>query len=368
MKQRLVVFLTLFLVLMVGSSAAATGKRRDRTKPTVTVTSPADGATVAGTVTVSADAADNVAVDHVTFEVDGTTVSSDSSSPYSFSWDTSTVGDGVHRVSARAADTSGNVSADSAVSVTVQNGTHPPPTSGSYFGTSASGEAQSRMGPSVPTGLPRDAATCAASIIRNSKEARPDNTTANHTVGDGNYTLGPWAIDPYWSARAANMQRVQGQFTGTTTEMFSWAACRWGIDEDTLRAVAVQESYWHISTVGDYCGVVGEGSYGLMQIKNATCNGQLGWGGYPDSTQSSAFDVDFYGAYLRSCYDGDFYDGGSYLYGRQTVTQIAAAHGWNYVLWGCVGSWFSGGWYDSGAQSYISGVKAHLANRDWEKF
>jgi hypothetical protein len=38
------------------------------------------------------------------------------------------------------------------------------------------------------------------------------------------------------------------------------------------------------------------------------------------------------------------------------------------VLWGCIGSWFSGGWYDSGAQNYISGVKAHLANRDWEKF
>jgi hypothetical protein len=216
--------------------------------------------------------------------------------------------------------------------------------------------------------LPRAAATCAASIIRNSKEVRPDNTTANHTVGDGTYTLGPWATEAHWVARNANFRQVQGQFTGTTTEMFSWAGCRWGIDEDTLRAVAVQESYWHISTVGDYCGKRGQGSYGLTQIKNATCDGQLGWGGYPDSTQSSAFDVDFYGAYLRSCYDGDYYDGGSWLYGGRTVTQIAAAHGWDYVLWGCIGSWFSGGWYDSGAQSYITSVKAHLANRDWEKF
>jgi autotransporter family porin len=216
--------------------------------------------------------------------------------------------------------------------------------------------------------LPRAAATCAASIIRNSKEVRPDNTTANHTVGDGTYTIGPWATEAHWVARNANFRQVQGQFTGTTTEMFSWAGCRWGIDEDTLRAVAVQESYWHISTVGDYCGKPGEGSYGLTQIKNATCDGKLAWGGYPDSTQSSAFDVDFYGAYLRSCYDGDYYDGGSWLYGGRTVTQIAAAHSWDYVLWGCIGSWFSGGWYDSGAQSYISGVKAHLANRDWEKF
>ena len=53
-----------------------------------------------------------------------------------------------------------------------------------------------------------------------------------------------------------------GNFTGTTTEIFQWAACKWGIDEDTLRAVAVQESDWHQSAVGDNCGVVGEASYG----------------------------------------------------------------------------------------------------------
>ena len=253
-------------------------------------------------------------------------------------------------------------------SFSVRRSPTPPPSAGSYFGTSASGKAKGPAGPSVATGLPRAATTCAARIVHDSTEVRPENTTANHTVGDGTYTLGPWATDSHWVARSANFRQVQGHFTGTTTEMFSWAGCRWGIDENTLRAVGVQESYWRISTVGDYCGKRGEGSYGLTQIKNATCDGQLAWGGYPDSTQSSAFDVDFYGAYLRSCYDGDFYDGGSYLYHGRTVAQIAATHGWAYVLWGCIGSWFSGGWYDSGAQTYIKGVKAHLANRDWEKF
>ncbi len=39
--------------------------------PTVTVTSPASGAAVAGTTTVTATASDNVAVDHVDFLIDG---------------------------------------------------------------------------------------------------------------------------------------------------------------------------------------------------------------------------------------------------------------------------------------------------------
>jgi hypothetical protein len=45
--------------------------------------------------------------------------------------------------------------------------------------------------------------------------------------------------------------------------------------------------------------------------------------------------------------------------------QIAAARGWPYVLWGCVGSWFSGGWYDSGAVNYIHKVHTALAQRTW---
>jgi hypothetical protein len=152
------------------------------------------------------------------------------------------------------------------------------------------------------------------------------------------YAWGPDATDPYWSAWAARVALVQGQFTGTTTEHFSWAACRWGIDENTLRAVAVQESDWYTTSTGDVCGPVGEASFGLMQIKNAYCSGLLAWGGFPGTVNSTALNVDFYGAYIRTCYDGDFYDGGSWLYGGQTASQIAAVHGWDYVLWGCIGS------------------------------
>ena len=238
-----------------------------------------------------------------------------------------------------------------------------------YFGTDPSRDCIDRAEAncSLPNALPRPASTCASSIIRSTWEPRPDNFAANHTVGDGSYVWGPASTDTYWAAWAARVPLVQGQYTGTTTEMFSWAACRWGIDEDLLRAVGAIESTWHQSTWGDRCGGGDPtiGSFSVVQIKNKTCDGALLWGGMPDTQQSTALAVDFYAARLRACYNGDFYDGGSWLYGGQTVRQIAAAHGWPYVLWGCVGSWFSGNWYDSGAVNYIDNVQTALAQRVW---
>ena len=245
----------------------------------------------------------------------------------------------------------------------------PPPAPPGYFGTEPSRDCIDRAESScnVANAFPRAAGTCAGAIIHTSWEPRPDNYTANHTVGDGSYVWGPAATNPYWAGWAAKVPLVQGQFTGTTTEMFSWAACRWGVDEDLLRAVAVIESTWHQSNWGDRCDGVDPtiGSFSVVQIKNKSCDGSLLWGGMPDIQDSTALAVDFYAARLRACYNGDFYDGGSWLYGGQTVRQIAAAHGWPYVFWGCVGSWYSGSWYDAGAVTYINEVQAALANRTW---
>jgi hypothetical protein len=238
-----------------------------------------------------------------------------------------------------------------------------------YFGTDPSRDCIDRAESScaLANTLPRSASTCASSIIHSSWEPRHDNDASNHTVGDGAYTWGPAATDQYWSGWSSRVPLVQGQFTGTTTEMFSWAACRWGIEEDILRAVAVIESTWHQSTWGDRCGGGDQtiGSFSVMQIKNKNCDGSLLWGGMPDVVQSTALAVDLYAARTRACFNGDFYDGGSWLYHGQTVRQIAAAHGWNYVLWGCVGSWYSGDWYDSGAVNYIHNVQTALAQRTW---
>jgi hypothetical protein len=98
----------------------------DTTAPTITVTSPSNGATVSGTTAVTATASDNVGVTSVEFRVDGALKATDSSSPYSFNWDTTTASNGAHTVSATAFDAAGN-SGSNSISVTVSN-SGPPPT------------------------------------------------------------------------------------------------------------------------------------------------------------------------------------------------------------------------------------------------
>jgi len=95
------------------------------------------------------------------------------------------------------------------------------------------------------------------------------------------------SVENYWTKWGDTRNQATGDFTGTTTEIIQWAACKWGIDEDTIRAAAVPESYWHMSTVGDVCGPVGEDSYGLLQIKNEDWSGAVIHGGYPHTQQST---------------------------------------------------------------------------------
>ena len=103
----------------------------DTTKPTVSVTAPASGATISGsTVSVTASASDNDAVSGVQFLLDGQTLGvEDTSAPYEVIVNTFTVSNGPHTLSARARDPSGNVETSAGVGVTVSN-TSPPPSPG----------------------------------------------------------------------------------------------------------------------------------------------------------------------------------------------------------------------------------------------
>jgi hypothetical protein len=206
------------------------------------------------------------------------------------------------------------------------------------------------------TGLPRSDSTCAALVPTSSWEPRTDNATANNTM-PADPSAVPWAKNSattYWTKSIAKRKLVT-----------QWAGCKWGISGDLLRAVAARESDWHMSAVGDACGPTGEASYGLFQVKNAYCDGGIDHGGYPYTAKDTALNADFYAMNLRSCLDGDFNDGGSWLYGGKTITQIISTNGLDYALWGCVGSWYSGGWYDSAAKTYIGTVKTRLAAKTW---
>jgi chitinase len=101
---------------------ACGGGGGDTTPPAVSLSSPAGGATLSGTVTVSATASDAGGVASVTFLVDGAAVGgADTSAPYSVSWNTTTVGNGSHSLAARAVDAAGNSATSAAVSVNVNN-------------------------------------------------------------------------------------------------------------------------------------------------------------------------------------------------------------------------------------------------------
>jgi hypothetical protein len=95
----------------------------DTTPPTVSLTAPTAGSTVSGaSVTLSASAADNVAVTGVQFKVDGNNVGNeDTASPYSINWNTTGVSNGSHILTALARDAAGNTTTSSSVTVTVSN-------------------------------------------------------------------------------------------------------------------------------------------------------------------------------------------------------------------------------------------------------
>jgi Putative Ig domain len=210
-----------------------------------------------------------------------------------------------------------------------------------YFGTLPPGST-----------LPSDS-DCSSRVRYSSWEPRPDNYTANHTTGITGVQIN--GASSSFNSKYAG--RINGSFTGTTDEILQWGACKWGLDEDIQRARATQESWWHQSQLGDYttsaslCSVIGKSapcyqSYGLLQVKPT-----IHIGTWPYAQTSTPFNVDYALAWQRACFEGAF-------------TWLGNGYGAGDI-WGCVGAWFSGSWYDSGAQAYISSVKNHLANKQW---
>ena len=257
---------------------------------------------------------------------------------------------GTYTARAEQSDTASNTGYSPATTFTISGS--------SYFATLASGT----------TGLPSSDAGCAALVGSSSFEPRLDNYLANTSIPSGPVPWSTNSTQTYWTKWIAKRNQVTGNYTGSTDQIFSWAACKWGIDENLMRAVAVQESSWHQNTQGDFANGAYH-SFGIMQVRDTANSGGVDdWGGYPDTLNETALNGDFYGAATRACLDGDFYDGGSWLYGGQTIQQVIAARGFDYALWGCVGSWFSGGWYDSSGQNYINQVKQWLAASTWQGY
>jgi hypothetical protein len=184
------------------------------------------------------------------------------------------------------------------------------------------------VGSALPTG-----AQCAARV-RPAAEVRLVNRPYNATRG----TVANTAF-----------ARVDGNFTGTTDEILQWAACKWGIDEDVVRAQIAKESWWTMTSVGDN----GE-SFGLGQVRVP----YHGTAFVDDNAKrSSAYNVDYTYAVWRSCYEGE-------LTWLNTVDRGATYAAGD--LNGCLGVWFSGRWYTQPAKEYIAAVEDYRTRRVWE--
>lgn len=88
--------------------------------PTVSITAPANGATISASVAFSADASDDNGVTKVAFIIDSTTLAEDTSAPYSATLNSAGYSNGVHALKAVATDSAGQT-AESSVSITVNN-------------------------------------------------------------------------------------------------------------------------------------------------------------------------------------------------------------------------------------------------------
>jgi thermitase len=103
-----------------GAVAAAGSVPVDTTAPTVAIGAPTGG-TVSGSVSVSVNASDNTGVARVELWANGQLVGTDTSSPYSFSWNSASVADGAATLTAAAYDAAGNTASSTPVAVTVAN-------------------------------------------------------------------------------------------------------------------------------------------------------------------------------------------------------------------------------------------------------
>jgi hypothetical protein len=230
--------------------------------------------------------------------------------------------------------------------------------------------AQNKLATLPPgSALPSDA-QCADRVQHRAENKRVNVT---HNATPGNQQLGSDIFsgdDP--RAYTEMGVRVTGHFTGTTDEILQWAACKWGIDKDIVRAQAATESWWHQDAKGDWgtdanrcppghgLGVddptrPGEcpESWGILQTRYPY--EQSAWPGMADST---AFEADTAYAIWRACYEG--YEG------WLNQVERGADYGPGDV-WGCVGRWYAGRWHTQPAETYIARVKDYLDARIWEQ-
>ena len=249
------------------------GSGGDTTPPTASITAPANGATVSGTVSVTASASDNVGVTKVEFYADGALRSTDTTAPYSWSWDTTTFANSSHTLVAKAYDAAGNVGTSSNVTVTVSNST----------------SSQQLLGnPGFETGT-ASPWVASAGIIDSSASEAPHSGTWK-----------AW-LDGYGSAHTDTLyQQVAIPSTATSATLTFWlhidtAETTTTTAYDTLKVQIRNSSGTVLATLATYSNLnkntgYAQKSFSLLSYKGQTI--QVYLVGVEDTTLQTSFVVD----------------------------------------------------------------------------
>ncbi len=186
--------------------------------PTVTITTPLDGSTVAGTIPVSGTASDNVAVTKIEYGIDnGAWIPASGTTSWSATLNTAGVPNGLHTISARATDTSGNESSVPSVTIRVIN------VPGAYLVR-------------LSAGNPSNVTDCASNVWVLDQAYNPGSFgySVNSTDGDVNHNI-VGVCSNVWSL-------YQRERYSTASSGYSYLFdCPPGIYETTLLEA---ETYW----------------------------------------------------------------------------------------------------------------------------
>ncbi|HET6283385.1 MAG TPA: hypothetical protein VFH73_20675 [Polyangia bacterium] len=225
-----------------------------------------------------------------------------------------------------------------------------------------------RIGPGQP--LPTES-SCALRVKRSVWEPRVDNSPFNQRVPTASQ-LTPLATGMAKTGIGNELgKRVTGNFVGTTDEILQWASCKWGFDEDFVRAFAVQSSNWRQDEWRSWSGNAMDcpanaetrNAFGATECAAIYGILQISWHyhktTWPMIHDSTAFNVDYALGYVRTCFE------------KQSTWLDNSPIGKAYVAgdeWGCVGAFYSGNWYDKDGSLYMKGVRDKLAAKTWTRF
>jgi hypothetical protein len=212
----------------------------DNSPPTVSLTSPAPGAALSGTVALAATAADaGSPVAQVAFLVDGTPVGTSAISPYTTSWSTGTVANGPHTLTAQATDEAGNTTISAPVNVTVSNGSDTTP-------------------PTVTWTAPANNAVVGGTVTLTANAS--DDTSVTSVVFAANGTKVATATSsPY----QASWNTTSGYADGTKVTLTATATDSAGFQSTATESVTVDNSPPTVNVTAPTAGAVLSGSVPL---------------------------------------------------------------------------------------------------------